>query len=187
MYAPTAPSNMDGAVGALDEVKRIVAQLRARRPKVRIVVRGNSAFCREELMAWREADENQVNFLFGLARNCRLQKITGRQMHEAKLLHAETGKAARVAGDAFLLSVEASLRLGLRCTALLSVRVYSNRLFHFRRERDWRSYASNPSSAQALDRLKDNFSSRIYPPGRFHPAAHRKINPCEKWRLSLLS
>jgi hypothetical protein len=78
----------------LDEVKRIVAQLRSKWPEVRIVLRGDSGFCREELMAWCE--ENNVDFLFGLARNSRLQKIIGRQMHEAKLLHAETGKAARV-------------------------------------------------------------------------------------------
>ena len=96
LCARLRPSNVDGAAGALDEVKRIVAQLRARWPKVRIVLRGDSGFCREELMAWCEADENQVDFLFGLARNRRLQKIIGKQMHEAKLLHAATGKAARV-------------------------------------------------------------------------------------------
>ena len=87
---------MDGAAGALDEVKRIVTQLRSRWPKVRIVLRGDSGFCREELMAWCEADENRVDFLFGLARNSRLQKIIGKQMQEARLEHAETGKAARV-------------------------------------------------------------------------------------------
>ena len=47
-------------------------------------------------MACCEADENHVDFLFGLARNGRLQKIIGKQMQEARLLHAETGKAARV-------------------------------------------------------------------------------------------
>ena len=96
LCARLRPSNVDGAAGALDEVKRIVAQLRDRWPQVRIVLRADSGFCREELMAWCEAEENQVDFLFGLARNSRLQKIIGQQMHEAKLLHAETGKAARV-------------------------------------------------------------------------------------------
>jgi hypothetical protein len=96
LCARLRPANIDGAAGALDEVKRIVAQLRAKWPKVRIVLRGDSGFCREELMAWCEAAENQVDFLFGLARNSRLQKIIGKQMHEAKLLHAETGNAARV-------------------------------------------------------------------------------------------
>ena len=88
------PSNVDGAAGALDEVKPIVARLRRKWPTVRIVLRGDSGFCREELMAWCE--HHQVDFLFGLARNQRLQKIIGKPMHEAKLKHAETGKAARV-------------------------------------------------------------------------------------------
>ena len=47
-------------------------------------------------MAWCEGDENHVDFLFSLARNSRMQKIIGKQMQEAKLEHAETGKAARV-------------------------------------------------------------------------------------------
>jgi hypothetical protein len=96
LCARLRPSNLDGAAGALDEVKRIVAQLRSKWPKVRIVLRADSGFCREELMAWCEAEENQVDFLFGLARNKRLQKIVGKQLHEARLKHAETGKAARV-------------------------------------------------------------------------------------------
>ena len=96
LCARLRPSNVDGAAGALDEVKRIVTRLRAKWPTVRIVLRGDSGFCREELMAWCEADENRVDYLFGLARNSRLQKIVGKQMHEAKLEHAATGKAARV-------------------------------------------------------------------------------------------
>ena len=90
------PSNVDGAAGALDEVKRIVTKLRAKWPAVRIVLRGDSGFCREELMFWCESQTTKVDFLFGLARNSRLQKIVGKQMHEAKIEHAETGKAARV-------------------------------------------------------------------------------------------
>ena len=96
LCARLRPSNVDGAAGALDEVQRIAARLRARWPKVRIVLRGDSGFCREELMAWCESQETRVDFLLGLARNKRLQKIIGQQMHEAKRLHTETGKAARV-------------------------------------------------------------------------------------------
>jgi hypothetical protein len=96
LCARLRPSNLDGAAGALDEVKRIVARLRAQWPKVRIVLRADSGFCREELMAWCESQETRVDFLLGLARNSRLQKIIGRQMHEAKLEHAATGKVARV-------------------------------------------------------------------------------------------
>ena len=96
LCARLRPSNVDGAAGALDEVQRIVSRLRARWPKVRIVLRGDSGFCREELMAWCESQEFRVDFLFGLARNSRLQKIIGQQMQEARRLHTETGKAARV-------------------------------------------------------------------------------------------
>jgi hypothetical protein len=96
LCARLRPSNVDGAAGALDEVKHIVAQLRSKWPKVRIVLRADSGFCREELMAWCEADQNRVDYLFGLARNKRLQKIIGQPMHEARLKHAETGYAARV-------------------------------------------------------------------------------------------
>jgi hypothetical protein len=90
------PANQDGAAGSLDEVKRLVAQIRRRWPTVNIVLRGDSGFCREELMAWCERDENRVDYLFGLARNQRLTRIIGAQMHQARLLHQSTGKPARV-------------------------------------------------------------------------------------------
>jgi hypothetical protein len=96
LCARLRPANRDAAKGALDEVQRIVAQLRARWPEVRIVLRADSGFCREELMAWCEAQKIKVDYLFGLARNRRLQKIIGKQMHEARMEHERTGKAARV-------------------------------------------------------------------------------------------
>ena len=46
LCAKLRPSNIDGAAGAVDEVARIVARIRARWPKVRIVLRGDSGFCR---------------------------------------------------------------------------------------------------------------------------------------------
>ena len=96
LCARLRPSNQDAAAGSLDEVKRIVAQLRARWPEVKIVLRADSGFCREELMGWCEKDENKVDYVFGLQRNQRLRRIVGRQMHEAQTLHAATGKAARI-------------------------------------------------------------------------------------------
>lgn len=65
-------SNIDGAFGTVDEMDRLVAQIRERWPTVRIIVRGDSGFARENLMAWCE--ENGVDFIFGLARNARLMK-----------------------------------------------------------------------------------------------------------------
>jgi hypothetical protein len=94
LCARLRPSNRDAAKGALDEVQRIVAQLRLKWPEVKVILRADSGFCREELMAWCE--QNKVDYLFGLARNQRLQKILGKQMQEAKMEHERTGKPARV-------------------------------------------------------------------------------------------
>jgi hypothetical protein len=94
LRARLGPANQDAAAGAVDEVSRIVAQVRQRWPKTRIVLRADSGFCREELMGWCEA--NKVDYLFGLARNQRLSRIIGAQMHQAHVLHQSTAKAARV-------------------------------------------------------------------------------------------
>jgi len=96
LCARLRPANQDAAKGALEEVQRIVKQLRAKWPRVRIVLRADSGFCREEMMAWCEAEENKVDYAFGLARNQRLVKILGKQMHEAKMEHERTKKPARV-------------------------------------------------------------------------------------------
>lgn len=63
-------SNIDASAGAVAEVERIVGQVRARWPRVKILLRADSGFARDELMAWCEA--NQVDYVFGLARNDRL-------------------------------------------------------------------------------------------------------------------
>jgi hypothetical protein len=87
-------ANHDAAFGCLAEIERIVAQIRAAWPNVKIVLRGDSGFCRNELMSWCE--NNQVDFVFGMAQNQRLRKVIGQQMHEATLEWNRTGKAARV-------------------------------------------------------------------------------------------
>ena len=66
----------------------------ARWPKTRIILRADSGFCREELLAWCE--NNQVDYVFSFARNPRLRRIIGRAMQEAKQEHRRTGKPARV-------------------------------------------------------------------------------------------
>ena len=70
LAAKQRPANIDAAAGAVEEVARIVAQIRARWPAVRIVLRADSGFAREALMCWCEL--NGVDFLFGLAKNARL-------------------------------------------------------------------------------------------------------------------
>jgi len=94
LCAQLRPANQDAAAGSVTEVSRIVAQLRQRRAEVKVILRADSGFCGEELMAWCE--NNQVEYVFGLARNQRLQRIIGKQMYEAQTLHQGTGKAARL-------------------------------------------------------------------------------------------
>jgi hypothetical protein len=87
-------ANHDASFGCLAEIRRIVAQIRAAWPEVKIILRGDSGFCRNELMSWCES--TKVDFVFGLARNQRLRRIIGQQMHEATLEWNRTGKPARV-------------------------------------------------------------------------------------------
>ena len=72
----------------------MVKQIRQRWPKVRIILRADSGFCRDELMSWCE--QNRVDYVLGLARNSRLQRKTGPAMGEAKQHYQRTGQAARV-------------------------------------------------------------------------------------------
>jgi Transposase DDE domain group 1 len=83
--------------GTLAEIKRIMKSLRARWPGVKIWVRGDSGFSREEIMAWCEG--NDVDYLFGQARNQRLEKMLEAEMAEAKKLYEATGQAGRVFGE----------------------------------------------------------------------------------------
>jgi len=87
-------SNIDAASGAREELERLIAQIRARWPRVRIILRADSGFAREELMLWCE--QNAVDYVFGLARNERLERRLTRALREAEAQAARTGRAARV-------------------------------------------------------------------------------------------
>ena len=87
-------ANHDASFGSLQEIRRIVTQIRTAWPGVKIILRGDSGFCRNELMSWCE--KNGVDFVFGLARNKKLRKIIGAEMHEATELWNQTGNPARV-------------------------------------------------------------------------------------------
>jgi Transposase DDE domain group 1 len=86
-------SNIDGSAGAVEEVARIVAQIRRHWPRVRILLRADSGFAREGLMAWCEA--NGVDYLFGLARNERLVAAIAAELAAAAARSRRTGKPAR--------------------------------------------------------------------------------------------
>ena len=97
LLAKLRPSNIDASFGALDEVARIVEQIRAKWPKVRIILRGDSGFCREPIMAWCEG--HGVDYLFGLARNARLEKAIEGELAQAQSLFEQTRQPARVFGE----------------------------------------------------------------------------------------
>ena len=86
-------SNIDASAGAVEEVARIVARIRKRWPRARILFRADSGFAREALMAWCEA--NRVDFLLGLARNARLVEEIRAELAEAAAESAATEKPAR--------------------------------------------------------------------------------------------
>jgi hypothetical protein len=92
-------SNIDGSAGAQEEVARIVGQVRERWPEVRVLLRADSGFAREALMAWCEA--NGVDYLFGLQRNTRLVGEIEAELADAAVESTITGAPARRFKDFF--------------------------------------------------------------------------------------
>jgi len=88
-------ANIDASAGSLEEIQRIVGQIRGRWPEVRIILRGDSGFCRDELMDWCE-QQPQVHYVFGMARNERLRGIIAPQLGEAAAEYERTQQPARV-------------------------------------------------------------------------------------------
>jgi len=86
-------SNIDASAGAVEEVERIVAQIRSRWPKTRICLRADSGFARETLMGWCEA--NRVDYVFGLARNGRLVGEIAAELDQARAEAEASGKPGR--------------------------------------------------------------------------------------------
>src|SRR3954470_4287956 len=90
-------ANVAGCDGAVEEITRVVAQIRQEWPRVRIILRADSGFSNDELMGWCEA--NRVDYVFGLARNRRLEAALVDQLAEAKHLCTASGQPARVFRD----------------------------------------------------------------------------------------
>ena len=97
LCAKLRPANIDAAAGSISQLERIVKQIRQQRPDVQIVIRGDGGFCREKIMQWCEA--NDVGFILGLAKNARLKRFLGKELHQAEQQFKATGQAARVFKD----------------------------------------------------------------------------------------
>jgi Transposase DDE domain group 1 len=93
LAAKLRPANIDGSAGSIEEVARIVAQIRACWPHTRIILRADSGFARDALMGWCEA--NAVDYIFGLARNNRLVDTIAVELAAARQESRHTGRPAR--------------------------------------------------------------------------------------------
>jgi hypothetical protein len=93
LLARLRPSNIDASAGALDEVRRIVSQIRGRWPEVRIILRGDSGFARNDIMTWCE--DSGVHYIFGLQKNARLCAAIERQLRKSQRRYHQTKKASR--------------------------------------------------------------------------------------------
>ena len=90
-------ADQDAAAGTREELARIIESIRLRWPETRILVRGDSGFCREDLMGWCEAQD--VDYVFGLAKNSRLKAAIAAELCTAQAQYEASGEAARVFKD----------------------------------------------------------------------------------------
>ncbi len=97
LCARLRPSDIDGSAGALKQLQRIIVRIRQVWPQVKILVRGDSGFCREPTMAW--CDSNDVDYVFGLAQNPRLLRLITEPLEQARQQYDATKQPARVFTD----------------------------------------------------------------------------------------
>ena len=97
LCARLRPSNIDASEGTMEELQRIVGQIRSAWPGVKIVVRGDSGFCRDGIMTWCE--EHGIDFVFGLAKNERLKARIAEELQQAQAQYEQTREASRVFKD----------------------------------------------------------------------------------------
>jgi hypothetical protein len=97
LCARLRPSNIDASEGTVEELKRIIKQIRNTWPRVKIIVRGDSGFCRDNIMTWCEV--HGINYILGLAKNERLKAMIADELHQAQQQYEETKMASRVFKD----------------------------------------------------------------------------------------
>jgi hypothetical protein len=97
LCARLRPSNIDAPLGSEAELERMVAQIREQWPDVQIILRGDSGFCRSDLMDW--CDANGVDYILGLSRSPRLVAKIAKQMQKAKKRFWKTQESSRYFRD----------------------------------------------------------------------------------------
>jgi hypothetical protein len=94
LCARLRPSDIDTSAGSLKQLKRIVAQIREAWPRLKIVIRADSGFCREPIMA--RCERSGVDYVLGLAQNPRLVAAIADELGQARQQFEATGQPARV-------------------------------------------------------------------------------------------
>jgi hypothetical protein len=94
LVARLRTSDRDASDGAVEALAYLVHRIRQRWPEVRIILRGDSGFAREDTMRWCEG--NHVEYVLGLAKNVRLLQKLGNELVQARDGYLQTGKATRV-------------------------------------------------------------------------------------------
>jgi hypothetical protein len=94
LCARLRPSDIDASAGALKQIQRIVARIRQVWPHVKIVIRGDSGFCRDPIMTWCET--SGIDYIFGLAKNSRLLKLIAEPAEQARVQYEATKQPTRV-------------------------------------------------------------------------------------------
>jgi hypothetical protein len=93
LWAQLRPSDIDASAGSVKALGKIIGRIRRAWPDVKILLRGDSGFCRENLMRWCESQG--VDYLLGLARNDRLVKAIADELAQAQAMYQHPGQAAR--------------------------------------------------------------------------------------------
>jgi hypothetical protein len=94
LCARLRPSNIDASEGTVEELEHIIGHIRNAWPCVKIIVRGDSGFCRDRIMSWCETQG--IDYVFGLAKNERFKAIIADEMRRAQELYKETRTDGRV-------------------------------------------------------------------------------------------
>jgi hypothetical protein len=94
LWAQLRQADEEASQGSVQALEKMVAAIRKRCPKARIIVRADSGFCREEIMAWCEK-QKQVYYCLGLARNPRLLKHLEEAFFWTQIKAVQIGGLAR--------------------------------------------------------------------------------------------
>ena len=90
-------ADQDGATGTKEVLAHIIARVRRCWPQTRILVRGDSGFCRDDLLTWCETHD--VDYVLGLAKNSRLKTAIAAELAYAKEQYEATQQATRTFRD----------------------------------------------------------------------------------------